>query len=40
MTKPDGDAKRWDPWESEESEEEEAVVTDSETDKLAVQSNP
>lgn len=32
VTEPAGDAKRWDPWESEESEGEGVVVIDSETD--------
>lgn len=34
VTKPDWDAKRWNPWESEESEEEDVVI-ESKTDKTS-----
>ena len=32
VTKPDWDAKRWDPWDSEESKNEDVVVIDNETE--------
>ena len=35
VTKPNWDTKKWTPWESEESEEEDVVVIDSETDKAS-----
>ena len=34
VTKPDWDTQRWNPWEGEESDEEDVVVIDSEMDKV------
>lgn len=34
LTNPDGDAKKWSPWESDEREEEDVVVMNEEMDKM------